>query len=143
DEKCAGAHAFETGRAAGMLGLLYYSQGKFEQALPLYQRAFAIYERVAPELANSPAVARTAFHLANVYCARKNYTEAEPLYKVATKVYAQTEIDPQQYLSVYHSYETMQRSINRGAKADAIARQAKLIKTTRKGKADEPLEGAY
>jgi tetratricopeptide (TPR) repeat protein len=143
DEKCAVANSFVTGRSAGILGLLYYNQGKFDQALPLYQRAFAIYEKQAPELANSPAVARTAYQLANIYCARKNYTEAEPLYKLAIKLYSRSEIDPHRYLGVYRSFETMLRSTNRGAEADAIARQANVLKTVRKGKMDEPLEGTY
>ena len=131
-EKCAGARSYPVGRAAGLLGTIYYSQNKFDQAIPLCRKALASYDRQAPELANCPAVARISFELANIYSARKNYAEAEPLYKSAIKIYGQSELDPQQYLSVYRSYETLLRSADRGAEADEIARQAKTLKAGRK-----------
>jgi tetratricopeptide (TPR) repeat protein len=132
DKKYADPNSIELGYTVATLALLYYDQGKFEKAIPLYRRALAIYQRQGPELANCPSVALMTAHLASCYFKTRNYLEAEPLYKLAIKLFTQPDRNVAQYLAVCHEYETMLRSTNKIAEANAIAAQAKSIRTKRK-----------
>ncbi len=63
------------------LAALYYNQGKYTEAEPLYKRALAIVEKtLGPE---HPRVATGLNNLAALYDAQGKYAEAEPLYKRA------------------------------------------------------------
>src|SRR5258707_1759743 len=53
------------GRTLGNLANVYYSQGKYEQAEPLYQRSLAIFEEVLS--LDHPDVGIALNNLANVY----------------------------------------------------------------------------
>jgi tetratricopeptide (TPR) repeat protein len=64
---------------------LYWNQGQYEQAEPLYQRALATCERVlGPE---HPDMAQTLGNLALLYAAQGKYEQAEPLYQRALATY--------------------------------------------------------
>ena len=66
------------------LALLYYNQGQYAQAEPLYQRAMAIREEaLGPE---HPAVAISLNGLAGLYRTQGQYAQAEPLYKRALAI---------------------------------------------------------
>src|SRR5439155_14372271 len=60
------------------LGFLYYDQGRYGEAEPLYLRALDLRERfLGPE---HPDVAATLNNLAELYRARARHAKAEPLY---------------------------------------------------------------
>jgi tetratricopeptide (TPR) repeat protein len=60
------------------LALLYFAQGKYEEAEPLYLRSLAILEKQLGE--NHPNVATSLNNLAALYKTQEKYKEAEPLY---------------------------------------------------------------
>jgi tetratricopeptide (TPR) repeat protein len=60
------------------LALLYFTQGKYEEAEPLYLRSLSIRESQLGE--NHPNVAESLNNLAELYRAQGKYAEAEPLY---------------------------------------------------------------
>ncbi|NDY74971.1 tetratricopeptide repeat protein, partial [Desulfobacter hydrogenophilus] len=62
----------------------YESQGKYEEAEPLYQRALKIRETVLGP--DHPSVATTLNNLAGLYESQGKYEEAEPLYQRALKI---------------------------------------------------------
>jgi tetratricopeptide (TPR) repeat protein len=67
----------------GQLGL-YYAQGRYAEAQPLYERALAIYEEaLGPD---HPAVGTTLNNLAELYRAQGRYAEAQPLYERALAI---------------------------------------------------------
>src|SRR5258708_1655084 len=67
------------------LAELYQSQGAYEQALPLSQRALAIRERVlGPQ---HPDTAQSLNNLAALYYEQGNYTNALPLLQRALSIY--------------------------------------------------------
>ncbi|MBT6561325.1 MAG: tetratricopeptide repeat protein, partial [Candidatus Scalindua sp.] len=60
------------------LALLYSTQGKYEEAEPLYKRSLEIKEKsFGPD---HPDVATTLNNLADLYRQQGKYEEAEPLY---------------------------------------------------------------
>ena len=61
------------------LASLYYTQGQYVQAEPLYQRALAISEEALG--ADHPDVAHSLNNLATFYYTQDQYVQAEPLYK--------------------------------------------------------------
>ena len=64
------------------LGLLYYFQGKYDEAEPLFKRALAIAEKALGK--DHPAVATSLNGLALLYDSQGKYDEAEPLYQAGT-----------------------------------------------------------
>jgi tetratricopeptide (TPR) repeat protein len=66
------------------LALLYYAQGKYEEALPLYKRALAIREKVLGP--GHPDVALSLNNLALLYYAQGKYEEALPIYKQVASI---------------------------------------------------------
>src|SRR5205814_172697 len=70
------------------LANLYWQQGKYDQAEPLYQRALCIWEQaLEPE---HPDVARLLNNLASLYREQGKYDQAEPLYQRALRIWEQT-----------------------------------------------------
>jgi tetratricopeptide (TPR) repeat protein len=61
------------------LAFLYDSQGKYNEAEPLYKRSLSIREKQLGE--NHPDVAHSLNNLAVLYYSQGKYNEAEPLYK--------------------------------------------------------------
>ncbi|MGD1808500.1 tetratricopeptide repeat protein, partial [Dapis sp. BLCC M126] len=61
------------------LANLYSDQGKYTEALPLFQRSLAIREKALG--AGHPEVANSLNNLANLYSDQGKYTEALPLYQ--------------------------------------------------------------
>lgn len=69
------------------LAALYSSQGKYEQAQPLYKRALQIREqKLGPE---HPNTAISLNNLASLYQVQEMYTDAQPLYERVLQVYEQ------------------------------------------------------
>ena len=66
------------------LGWLYYEQGRYGEAEPLYERALSIYE--AAHGPDHPSVAATLNGLAVLYAEQGRYGEAEPLYERALSI---------------------------------------------------------
>jgi tetratricopeptide (TPR) repeat protein len=64
---------------------LYDSQGKYESAEPLYQRALDIWERQLG--ADHPSTATSLNNLAALYHSQGKYESAEPLYQRALDIY--------------------------------------------------------
>ena len=63
------------------LANLYDSQGRYEEAEPLYQQALEVYRKL---LGNEhPDVATSLDNLAGLYSLQGRYEEAEPLYRQA------------------------------------------------------------
>ncbi|WP_287131357.1 tetratricopeptide repeat protein [Candidatus Cyanaurora vandensis] len=60
------------------LGYLYESQGRYEQAEPLYEQALALSRKLLGE--EHPAVASSINNLAALYDSQGRYEQAEPLY---------------------------------------------------------------
>ncbi|MBT9136741.1 MAG: Photosystem I assembly protein Ycf3 [Firmicutes bacterium] len=65
--------------------MLYSEQGKYDEALPLYQRALAISERILGP--DHPNVAGSLNNLAMLYSEQGKYDEALPLYQRALEIY--------------------------------------------------------
>ena len=70
------------------LALLYYTQGQYAQAEPLYQRALAIREQTLAPM--HPDVGTSLHNLATLYCAQGQYAQAESLYQRALAIRDQT-----------------------------------------------------
>jgi tetratricopeptide (TPR) repeat protein len=66
------------------LALLYYAQGRYQEAEPLYVEALKIRRRFQRNY--SPDVAATLNNLALLYYAQGRYQEAEPLYMEALQL---------------------------------------------------------
>jgi len=66
------------------LAFLYYSQGKYAEAEPLYRQALEIMEKVFEP--NHSKVATFLNNLALLYYSQGKYTEAEPLYRQAIEL---------------------------------------------------------
>ncbi|MBD2161203.1 tetratricopeptide repeat protein [Limnothrix sp. FACHB-1083] len=67
------------------LAALYYSQGQYEAAEPLYRRALEIQERVLG--ADHPDTAASLNNLAELYRSQGRYEAAEPLYRRALEIW--------------------------------------------------------
>jgi tetratricopeptide (TPR) repeat protein/CHAT domain-containing protein len=67
------------------LARVYYMQGRYAEAEPLYKRALAFLEKARGP--DHPAVAMSLINLALVYRAQGRYAEAEPLYRRALAIF--------------------------------------------------------
>ena len=66
------------------LAILYYAQGKYNEAETLYKKALKIREEVLG--VNHPDTAFSYSNLAKLYHAQGKYEEAETLYQKALKI---------------------------------------------------------
>jgi tetratricopeptide (TPR) repeat protein len=71
--------ALRLARSLNDLGVIYYAQDKHAEAVPLYERALAIQEKILGR--EHPLVALTLYNLAALYHAQGKYYKAEPLYE--------------------------------------------------------------
>jgi tetratricopeptide (TPR) repeat protein len=67
------------------LAEFYSSQGKPDQAEPLFIRSLAVREKGLPP--DHPDVAQSLSCLAKQYCSQGKYADAEPLYKRSLEIY--------------------------------------------------------
>ncbi|MEQ8386704.1 MAG: tetratricopeptide repeat protein [Coleofasciculus sp. A1-SPW-01] len=63
---------------------LYYVQGRYGEAEPLYQKALELYKRLLGD--DHPDVASSLNNLAYLYSSQGRYGEAEPLYQQALEL---------------------------------------------------------
>ena len=76
-EKILGPDHTEVATSLNNLALLYYAQGRYAQAEPLYKRSLAILEKALEP--DHPDVATGLHNLAELYRTQGQYAEAEPL----------------------------------------------------------------
>ena len=69
------------------LAVLYESQGRYQEAEPLYQQALQLYKRLLGE--EHPSVGTSLNNLAGLYYIQDRYQEAEPLYQQALQLMKQ------------------------------------------------------
>ena len=69
------------------MALLYYSQGKYNEAELLYQQALALRQKLLGN--DHPDVASSLNNLALLYYSQGKYKEAEPLYQQALNILEQ------------------------------------------------------
>ncbi|WP_417913250.1 tetratricopeptide repeat protein [Candidatus Electronema sp. TJ] len=67
------------------LAVVYYSQGRYEEAEPLYKRSLEIWEKALGK--EHPHVAATLNNLAELYRTQGRYEEAVPLYKRSLEIW--------------------------------------------------------
>jgi len=75
---CEGKEDYQFAFSLNQLAFLYDSQGKYNEAEPLYLRSLSIVEKQLGE--NHPDVASNLNNLAELYRNQGKYNEAEPLY---------------------------------------------------------------
>ena len=66
---------------------LYESQGRYNEAEPLYQQALALRQKLLGD--DHPHVATSLNNLAGLYYSQGKYKEAEPLYQQALNILEQ------------------------------------------------------
>ncbi|NEO96258.1 MAG: tetratricopeptide repeat protein [Moorea sp. SIO3G5] len=69
------------------LALLYYNQGRYSDAEPLYLQALDLMKQLLGQ--NHPLVATSLNNLAGLYDNQGRYSEAEPLYRQALEIAVQ------------------------------------------------------
>ncbi len=109
------------------LAVLYYAQGRYAQAEPLYQRALAIREKaLGPE---HPDVAQSLNNLAVLYNAQGKYAQAEPLYQ-RSLVIREKVLGPEHpnVATVLENYAALLHKLNRDAEADKMEARAQAIR---------------
>jgi len=79
-----GTEHIEVAETLNALAVLYRTQGKYEEAEPLLQRALTIREILGAE---APDIAETLNELAALYWSWERYKEAEPLFQRALRIW--------------------------------------------------------
>ena len=107
--------------------LLYKSQGRYEAAEPLYQRALAIREKVLGP--DHPSVATSLDNLALLYKSQGRYETAEPLYKRALAVFEKAlGPDHPDVATSLENYAALLRKTGREDEAAELEARAKAIR---------------
>jgi tetratricopeptide (TPR) repeat protein len=109
------------------LAAVYYNQGKYAQAEPLYKRALAIKEKaLGPE---HPVVATSLNNLAALYDTQGKYAQAEPLYKRALAILEKA-LGPEHphVATSLENYATLLRNTKRVAEAEKLEARAREIR---------------
>jgi tetratricopeptide (TPR) repeat protein len=107
------------------LAELYRAQGKLQEALPLYQRALAIWEKALGP--NHPDVAQSLNNLAALYEAQGKLQEALPLYQRSLAI-AEKALGPDHpnVAIVLTNYAAALRRLGRDTEADALEKPAAI-----------------
>ncbi len=109
------------------LAVLYRTQGKYEQAEPLSQRALAIVEKaLGPD---HPDVATSLNNLAVLYKTQSRYAQAEPLYQRSLAIREKV-LGPKHpnVATVLENYAALLHKLNRDAEADKMEARAQAIR---------------
>lgn len=132
-QKAGGTKLSATGDCLHDLGLLYFAQEKYDQALSFFNQALAVYSsQESSSSANSPGVAEIYTDFAMIKLAQKNYPQAEANCKKAIELWAKSPGNRSNYLGALHLYEILLRRTNRITLADHVAAQSKLLRETTK-----------
>jgi tetratricopeptide (TPR) repeat protein len=109
-----GEHHPDVATSLNNLASLYKSQGKYEQALPLYERSLAIWEKVLGE--HHPNTAMSYWHLAVWHQNQANNIEAKQFYEKALNVFQQVYDENHPHLQNCRShYENFLRDFEQDA----------------------------
>ncbi len=109
------------------LAALYDTQGKYDQAEPLYRRSLAIREKaLGPD---HPDVATSLNNLAALYKTQGKYDQAEPLYKrsLAIKEKALGPDHPD-VATVLENYAGLLKATERPGQAEELLKRAERIR---------------
>ena len=66
------------------MALLYYDQGRYSEAEPLYLQSLELYKKLLGK--EHPKIAASLNNLAEIYKSQGRYSEAEPLYEKALEI---------------------------------------------------------
>jgi CHAT domain-containing protein len=108
------------------LALLYYSQGRYSEAEPLYNRSLAIWKQQLGD--NHPDTATSLNNLALLYYSQGRYSEAEPLYNRSLAIIKQqlgdnhpnTATSLNNLAALYQSQDDIPQAINYLSQALAV-----------------------
>jgi tetratricopeptide (TPR) repeat protein len=109
----------DTAESLNNLAILYFYQGKYEQAEPLYQRALAIYEQQLGPL--HPDTALSIWWLAVLSEQQQQYEKAASLYPRAFSIYERA-LGPQHPTTqrIRANYARLLRMMGHDAEAAAL-----------------------
>lgn len=128
-QKAGGAKLSATGDCFHDLGLLYFSQGKYDQAFSYFNQALSVYcSQESSSSANSPGVAEIYTDFAMIDMAQAKYADAEVNCKKALELWAKIPNHRTNHLGALHLYEELLRRTNRVTLADHVAAQSKQIR---------------
>jgi tetratricopeptide (TPR) repeat protein len=120
-ERALGSGSPEVTKALIALATIYRTAGKYEQSIPLCQRA--ITSDSALFRYEHPGVARDLTELAYNYAAQKRYADAEPLYKRALEM--QLRVLPPDHpdsRKTLDAYADLLRTLGRNEEAEKLRR---------------------
>jgi tetratricopeptide (TPR) repeat protein len=120
-QRALGSGSPEVTRALIALATRYRTAGKYEQSIPLCQRA--ITSDSALFRYEHPGVARDLTELAYNYAAQKRYADAEPLYKRALEM--QLRVLPPDHpdsRKTLDAYADLLRTLGRNEEAEKLRR---------------------
>ncbi len=108
------------------LAVLYLTQGRYAETVPLFKRALAIDEKTfGPE---HPEVATDLNNLAELYRAQGKYAEAEPLHERALAIYEKALGPDHPHLAAsLENYAALLRKTGRTTEATKMEARAKAI----------------
>lgn len=126
-EKAFGLNKLIVITSRNRLGSLYYSQGMYEEAIPLFKRTLAIQEKT-PETDQDSVVA-TLNILALTYHAQGKYTEAEPLLKTALAISEKTHgLFHPEYATSLNNLAGIYKALGKYARSLQFYKQALVIR---------------
>ena len=114
-------------RSLNDLGVVYYAQGKYAEAVPLYERALVIQGKILGR--EHPDVALTLNNLAALYHAQGKYYKAEPLYERSLAI-RENSLGPlhPELLPILSGLAAVYRDRGKPSEADQVQDRIKAIR---------------
>ncbi len=115
--------------APDQLALVYFTQGKYADAEPLYKFTLQLFEKLSSkEPGMYSNVGRACHNLAALYKAQKRYAEAEPLYQRSLQIDEQrSRRNYPELVAILREYATLLRKTNRTTEAEKLEARAKAV----------------
>ena len=112
-----------------VLANVYFNQGNYAEAEPLYKRSLAIREKAIGPGLGQLVVALSLNNLAELYLIQGKYAEAEPLYKRSLAI-EEKQLGPEDLnvAQILENYAVVLRGTGRGAEAANMEARAKTIR---------------